>query len=55
MSITWPDCSPLLEHVAVADLGGGDLDAGLTHRRVEAVVGHHRHGHAVAGQAVMGA
>ena len=44
-----------LEHVAVADRRGRDLDAGGAHRGVEAVVGHHGHGDAVAGQAVVGA
>src|SRR3954451_15075466 len=38
----------LLEHVAVADLRRRDLDAGLLHRRVEAVVRHHRHGDPIA-------
>jgi hypothetical protein len=32
-----------LEHVAVADLGRGDLDARRPHAGVEAVVRHHRH------------
>ena len=41
-----------LEHVAVADRRGRDLDPRVAHRGVEAVVGHHRHGDAVAGQAV---
>ena len=45
----------LLEHVAVADRGDRDLDPGRLHRGVEAVVGHHRHGHAVARQAPAGA
>ena len=38
-----------LEHVAVADVGGRDLDARGAHARVEAVVGHH--GHRDAGHA----
>ena len=54
-----PDCSPpsaqprrtqLGEHVAVADRSGRHLDAGVAHRAVEAVVRHHGHGDAVAGQ-----
>ncbi len=45
----------LLEHVAVADLRRADLHALALHRRVEAVVGHHRDGHAVAAQAPAGA
>ncbi len=32
----------LLDHAAIADLGRRDLDPGLLHRLVEAVVGHHR-------------
>ena len=52
----WPDCSPprtapvaleRLEHVAVADVGGQHADPVLAHQRVEAEVGHHRHGDAV--------
>ena len=39
----------LVEHVAVADAGHGDLDPGLLHRLVEAVVAHHGDGDA-AGQ-----
>ena len=56
----WPDCSPPsdqpcgvegLEHVAVADRGCVDGDAGGRHGPVEAEVGHHRDHHGVAGQA----
>ena len=38
----------LVEDVAVADLGDGDLDPGLLHRPVEAVVAHHGDGDAAA-------
>ena len=38
----------LLEHVAVADVRDRHRHARLLHRRVKAVVGHHRHRHAVA-------
>ena len=38
----------LVEHVAVADLGHRDLDPGLLHRLVEAVVAHHGDGDAAA-------
>ena len=44
----------LVEHVAVADGGRRDLDPGLAHRGVEAVVGHHRDRDAAAGQPVAG-
>ena len=40
----------LVEHVAVADGGGRDLDPGLRHRAVKAVVGHHRDRDAAAGE-----
>ena len=60
MSMMWPGLlaaerpaalAQLLEHVAVADRRRGDLDPGVAHRGVEAVVRHHRDGDAVAGQA----
>ena len=44
-----------LEHVAVADRRGRDLDAGVAHRGVEAVVRHHRHRDAAARQPPGGA
>ena len=43
------------EHGAVAHAGGGHLDAGVGHGAVEAVVGHHRHGHAIARQPALAA
>src|ERR1700722_2328778 len=39
-----------LEHVAISDIGAGDLDAGVAHGGVEAVVGHHRHDNPIAGK-----
>ena len=42
-------------HVAIAHRRGGHLDSSGRHRAVEAVVGHHGHGHAPAGQSPGGA
>ena len=36
-----PAGAQLLEHVAVADAGGADLDARRAHRQVQAEVAHH--------------
>ena len=64
MSMMWPDCSPpsaqprsrsASQHVAVADRGRRDVDAGVAHRGVEAVVGHHRDGDAAARQPALAA
>ncbi len=56
VQMMWPDCSPpivqprshLLDHVAIADLGRRNLDPGLLHRLMEAVVAHHGHRDAAA-------
>ena len=40
----------LVQDIAVADRGRRDLDALLRHRRVEAVVGHHRDRDPVTGE-----
>ena len=40
-----------LQHVAVPDVGRGDVDLGVAHRGVEAVVGHHGHRDPAAGEA----